>query len=178
MSDKVKQHQRRAHFLWSHKACFSYQTPAGWMNFEYVCTHWNDMTLMWLMCLISPGLLAGATTKHTLILKQTHMRAFQTNRCSGPVFCLLLWVSSDYAQPITGQVTWPGYWSNLPCGWAQPELTQSKRQKMGPDLVCPIVPGLWSQHFAICTNTTPTSFSVMRWRQMASILIYKIIMIK
>ena len=24
---------------------------------------------------------------------------------SGPVFCLLLWVSSDYAQPITGQVT-------------------------------------------------------------------------
>ena len=27
----------------------------------------------------------------------------------GPVFCLLLGVSSDYAQPITG------YWSNLPC---------------------------------------------------------------
>ena len=52
------------------------------------------------------------------------------NRCQwasswsypGPVFCLLLGVSSDYAQPITGQVTevtWPVI------GWAQPELTSS-----------------------------------------------------
>ena len=49
---------------------------------------------------------------------------------SGPVFCLLLGVSSDYAQPITGQVT------EVTCpviGWAQPELTRSKRQKTGPD---------------------------------------------
>ena len=49
---------------------------------------------------------------------------------SGPVFCLLLRVSSDYAQPITGQVT------EVTCpviGWAQPELTPSKRQKTGPD---------------------------------------------
>ena len=48
----------------------------------------------------------------------------------GPVFYLLLRVSSDYAQPITGQVT------EVTCpviGWAQPELTPSKRQKMGPD---------------------------------------------
>ena len=48
---------------------------------------------------------------------------------TGPVFCLLLWVSSDYAQPITGQVT------KVTCpviGRAQPELTPSKRQKMGP----------------------------------------------
>ena len=48
---------------------------------------------------------------------------------TGPVFCLLLGVSSDYAQPITGQVT------EVTCpviGWAQPELTLSKRQKMGP----------------------------------------------
>ena len=47
----------------------------------------------------------------------------------GPVFCLLLGVSSDYAQPITGQVT------EVTCpviGRAQPELTPSKRQKMGP----------------------------------------------
>ena len=49
----------------------------------------------------------------------------------GPIFCLLLGVSSDYAQPITGQVT------EVTCpviGRAQPELTPSKRQKMGPDL--------------------------------------------
>ena len=49
----------------------------------------------------------------------------------GPVFCLLLGVSSDYAQPITGQVT------EVTCpviGWAQPELTPSKRQKTGPDV--------------------------------------------
>ena len=48
---------------------------------------------------------------------------------TGPVFCLLLGVCSDYAQPITGQVT------EVTCpviGQAQPELTPSKRQKMGP----------------------------------------------
>ena len=50
--------------------------------------------------------------------------------CSGPVFCLLLRVSSGCAQPITGQVTsvtWPAI------GWAKSELTSSKRQKTGPD---------------------------------------------
>ena len=50
---------------------------------------------------------------------------------SGPIFCLLLGVSSDYAQPITGQVT------EVTCpviGQAQPELTLSKRQKIGPEL--------------------------------------------
>ena len=44
-----------------------------------------------------------------------------------PIFCLLLGVSSDYAQPITGQVT------EVTCpviGRAQPELTP--RQKTGP----------------------------------------------
>ena len=47
----------------------------------------------------------------------------------GPVFCLLLGVSSDYAQPITGQVT------EVTCqviGWAQHELTLTKTQKTGP----------------------------------------------
>ena len=46
------------------------------------------------------------------------------------VFCLLLGVSSDYAPPITGQVT------EVTChviGRAQPQLTPSKRQKTGPD---------------------------------------------
>ena len=44
----------------------------------------------------------------------------------GPVFCLLLGVNSDYAQPIRGQV------SEVTCpvnGRAQPELTPSKRGK-------------------------------------------------
>ena len=42
---------------------------------------------------------------------------------SGPVFCLLLGVSSDYAQPIMGQVT------EVTCpviGQAQPELWDRK----------------------------------------------------
>ena len=50
---------------------------------------------------------------------------------SGPVFCLLLGVSSHYAKPITGQVT------EVTCpviGRAQPELTPGKRQKTGPGL--------------------------------------------
>ena len=49
-----------------------------------------------------------------------------SQECPGPIFCLLLGVSSDYAQPITGQVT------EVTCpviGQAQPELTPSKRQK-------------------------------------------------
>ena len=44
----------------------------------------------------------------------------------GPVFCLLLGVSSDYAQPITGQVT------DVTCpviGRAQPELTPSRPKR-------------------------------------------------
>ena len=59
---------------------------------------------------------------------------------SGPIFCLLLGVSSDYAQPITGQVT------EVTCpviGRAQPELTKSKRQKMGPGLSINRVNSLW-----------------------------------
>ena len=50
---------------------------------------------------------------------------------SGSILCHLLRVSSDYAQPITGQVT------KLTCpviGQAEPELTLSKGQKMGPDI--------------------------------------------
>ena len=48
----------------------------------------------------------------------------------GPIFYLLLGVSSDYAQPITGQVT------EVTCpvkGRAQSELTPSKRQKTDPE---------------------------------------------
>ena len=49
----------------------------------------------------------------------------------GPFSLSCSGVSSDYAQPITSQVT------EVTCpviGRAQPELTPSKRQKMGPDL--------------------------------------------
>ena len=49
---------------------------------------------------------------------------FNRVRCSKPVLCLLLGVSSDYVQPITDQVT------EVTCfvsGRAQPELTPSKR---------------------------------------------------
>ena len=52
------------------------------------------------------------------------------NDVLGPVFCPLFGISSDYAHPLTGQVT------EVPCpvtGRAQPELIPSKRQKMGPD---------------------------------------------
>ena len=59
------------------------------------------------------------------------MKFYSVVRTSGPVFCLLLRVSSDYAQPITGQVT------KITCpviGRAPPELTLSKRQKTGPGL--------------------------------------------
>ena len=48
---------------------------------------------------------------------------------TGPVFCLLLGVSSAYAQSITGQVT------EVTCpviGREQPEHTRSKRRKTGP----------------------------------------------
>ena len=48
---------------------------------------------------------------------------------TGPVFCLLIGVSSDYAQPITGQVT------EVTCpviGQAQPELTPSSETENGP----------------------------------------------
>ena len=50
---------------------------------------------------------------------------------SGPVFCILLGVNSGYVQPITGQV------AEVTCpaiSRSQPELTPSKRHKMGPDV--------------------------------------------
>ena len=52
-------------------------------------------------------------------------------RNPGPVFCLLLGVSSVYAQAITGQVTEVTY---PVIGRAQPELTRNKKQKTGPFL--------------------------------------------
>ena len=70
---------RRAHFLWSHKVCFSYRVPADRFNWVLVRTHSNDMISMLFTCLISSGLLAEATPKHSVRLKETQLRAFQTN---------------------------------------------------------------------------------------------------
>ena len=62
---------------------------------------------------------------------------------TGPFFHLLLWVSTDYSLPIIGKVT------EVTCpviGWAQPELTPSKRQKNGQLRLCSANhrPGYWS----------------------------------
>ena len=70
----------------------------------------------------------------------------------GPVSCLLLWVSSDYAQPITGHRArflslarsklrlcsanhMPGYWSILPCDWPSTAWAYSEQEtENGPRL--------------------------------------------
>ena len=75
-----------------------------------------------------------------------------------PVFCLLLWVSSDYAKPITGQVT------EVTCpviGRAEPELTLSKRQKTGPGEQTAIMPvsTMWSPLPAANYLIIPVSWS-------------------
>ena len=54
---------------------------------------------------------------------------FLTHHRSGAVFCLLLQVSSDYARPITGQVT------EVTCpviGRTQPELTPEQETEYRP----------------------------------------------
>ena len=69
-------------------------------------THSNYMTSMWFMCLIPPGLLAGATQKQSVSLWQIQLRAFQTSNvissrmpfCLGPAitaFCNLCKHDSD-----------------------------------------------------------------------------------
>ena len=55
-----------------------------------------------------------------------------TKAMTWTVFCLLLRVSSDYAQPITRQVTEV---TCLVIGRAQSEFTQSKRQKTGTEVL-------------------------------------------
>ena len=78
----------------------------------------------------------------------------------GPVFCLLLGVSSDYAQPITGQVT------EVTCpviGRAQPELTQSKRQKTGPDEVLTVHRGNAPQFSCILSAYHLTNLPRIKW---------------
>ena len=84
----------------------------GYGVFANTCTSWQPMAhKVWWM--------VQNCSSHPLWVKHESLLA-----CSGPVFCFLLRVSSDYAQPITGQVT------EVTCpviGRAQPELTLSKR---------------------------------------------------
>ena len=77
----------------------------------------------------------------------------------GPVFWLLLGVSSDYAQPITGQVT------EVTCpviGRAQSELTPSKRQKTSPGvLILFAFVNMIVANVLVQAGTTPLAASIL-----------------
>ena len=91
---------------------------------------------------------SSATTMMTLLWLWCHMS--QCKSQFRAFFCLLLGVSSDYVQPITGQVT------EVTCpviGRAQPDLTPSKRQKTGPGDFYAIDPSHKS-HNAPCKSST------------------------
>ena len=65
---------------------------------------------------------SSGTVENSTLMAITGAKFSNLNLRSGPVFCLLLGVSSVYAQPITGQLT------EVTCpeiGRAQPELTWS-----------------------------------------------------
>ena len=83
----------------------------------------------------NPNSLIGSYCQMRAIIWQPLLGLLQCS--AGPVFCLLLGVSSGCARPIAGQVTsvtWPVI------GWAQSELTRSKRQKSGLGQFSPISP--------------------------------------
>ena len=84
------------------------------------------------------------------------MGSWQACCITGPVFCLWLRVSLDCAQPITGQVTevtWPVI------GLAQPELTLSKIQKMGPGLR-----RNYSTNFLHSVDSHHCHYDVIKWK--------------
>ena len=68
-----------------------------------------------------------ASLKQNMYISQTETSLIEI--LSGPVSCLLLGVSSDYAQPITGQVTEVTF---PVIGRAHPEPIPNKRQKTDP----------------------------------------------
>ena len=106
------------------------------VKFESEFYHFHSRKLIWKCCL--PKWWPFCPGGHDL----THLLHGQ-NGCQtkpGPIFCLLLRVSSDCAQPITGQVT------EVTCpviGWAQPELTPSKRQKQAQKKEVSQIQQLW-----------------------------------
>ena len=83
---------------------------------------------------------------------------------SGFAFCLLIGVSSDYAQSITGQVT------EVTCpviGRAQPGLTLSKRQKTDP--------GFNYNCLTVNLDTYPDLSKKRRWGKSQSVLLSRCI---
>ena len=58
----------------------NYDGPASRLIFEFVQTHPNYMSSMWLVCLIPPAPLAGATPKYPARTTPTQLRAFQTSQ--------------------------------------------------------------------------------------------------
>ena len=86
-----KMTSRIAHFVWSHIVCFSYETPVGRFNFEFVQTYSNYMTSIWLVCLISRAPLAGTLQNIQRELHQHSWEHFKRARCIDPA-CPLSWV--------------------------------------------------------------------------------------
>ena len=100
----------------------SSQGPVDWISpfIQNICSPTNALYGTF----VDVNLTGGSPCSKT----QTRL-ASKSYPCTGPVFCLLLGVSSDCALPVTGQVTsvtWPVI------GWVQSELTPSKGQKTGP----------------------------------------------
>ena len=89
---------RGAHFVWSHIVCFSYETPAGRFNFEFVQTYSNYMISIWLVCLISRAPLAGATPKYPARTTPTQPRAFQTSQVYSSRMPIVLGLRSKHFQ--------------------------------------------------------------------------------
>ena len=104
----------------------------------------HDYGLTWFLAtfgsvdFIQQGTLGTSVSE---ILSETHAFSFKNAFENVVIEMAAIWarflslaqlgVTSDYAQPITGQVT------EVTCpviGRAQPELSPSKRQKMGPGL--------------------------------------------
>ena len=88
----------------------------------YFHNSWNKFIMSWQgLSSVAPGTYSTPGGK-----QETH-----SSERSGPIFCLLLGISSGCARPIkepVTSVTWPVI------GWAQSELSPSKRRKNGPDL--------------------------------------------
>ena len=103
------------------------------------CANWKNGVIV-----------AGVSFRNILHLDQIPWIQFRyfrpfTQRSTGPVFGLLLGLSSRSARPITGQVisvTWPMI------SWAKSDLFVGKREKTGPGQV--FLPQEWSVLQSTC----------------------------
>ena len=115
-------HQATSHYLsqcWP-RSMSSMASRPQWVNHRH-------FSVLWMYVMDRVQLTHWGWVTHICVSNLTIIGSIFT--LPGLIFCLLLRVSSDYAQPITGQVT------EVTCpvsGQAQPELTLSKRQRMGP----------------------------------------------